>query len=192
MKAFLLRQVGAISRTYSVTPTPGEYLTVAVDASPWGMGGVLFDSQCDPKSWFATSITPEDTHRLQAIPGVCDFNTLWEALAILIALRLWGVGIKGANFHIRSDSLAACGAFVKLASRNPNLNLIAAELALDLSELVYDISMFTHIPGVTNTLADPLSRLWAPSPSEVPKELSRVSEAKAPARDREFWRSLAA
>jgi len=90
VKAFLLRQVGAICRTYSVSPTPGEYLTVAVDASPWGMGGVLFDSQYDPKSWFATSITPEDTHRLQAIPGVCDYNTLWEALAILIALRLWG------------------------------------------------------------------------------------------------------
>ena len=51
---------------------------------------------------------------------------------------------------------------VKLAAKAPTLNMIVAELALDLSRLEYELDAVTHIPGVTNTVADALSRVSMP------------------------------
>ena len=43
---------------------------------------------------------------------------------------------------------------MKLAAKAPTLNMIVSELALDLSRLEYELDIVTHIPGVTNIVAD--------------------------------------
>ncbi len=78
---------------------------------------------------------------------------------MLVAIRLWLPGTS-VLARVRADSLTALRSMVKLASRSPDLNLIARELALDAVLGLYTIGMATHIPGVSNKLPDDLSRMW--------------------------------
>eukprot|EP00969_Alexandrium_andersonii_P217545 9609593-Alexandrium_andersonii.AAC.1 len=61
----------------------------ATDASPWGMGAILATPE-GPVEYFGVPLTRPDLHRFHAVVGDPAHNTLWEALAIIIALRTWG------------------------------------------------------------------------------------------------------
>ena len=74
----------------------------------------------------------------------------------------------------------------RLSSPSPSLNLVMAEMALDASELTCGLTpadQLVHIPGVSNTVADPLSRMVSPSPLALPSELARSVPATPPFRD---------
>ena len=163
----------------------GSY--IATDACPWGMAGVRFEKH-KPVQWYATKLTAFDLRKFSATTGESKFNTTWEALALLIAIRLWlpGTCVKA---HVRSDSLSALRSMVKLTSTSPALNIIARELALDAVLGLYSIGLAVHIPGVSNTLPDDLSRMWAPKPHLFPAALGGIPESTPPPRDREFWRT---
>ena len=80
----------------------------------------------------------------------------------------------------------------KLSSPSPSLNLVMAELALDASELpcgLTPVDVLVHIPGVSNTVADPLSRAYSPSPLAFPSELARSVPETPPVRDVAYWRT---
>ena len=54
-----------------------------------------------------------------------------------------------------------------ISSPSPCLNLVMAEMTLDASELtcgLTPVDELVHIPGVSNTVADSLSRMFSPSP----------------------------
>ena len=160
---------------------------IATDACPWGYAGVKFERH-HPVAWFATPLTTDDLRRFHASRGESRHNTTWEALALLVAIRLWLPGTT-VTARVRSDSLSALRSMVKLASKSADLNLIARELALDSVHGLYTIGMATHIPGVSNILPDDLSRMWAPDPHAFPKALVGIPEHIAPPRDRTFWRT---
>eukprot|EP00969_Alexandrium_andersonii_P107050 4721824-Alexandrium_andersonii.AAC.1 len=61
-----------------------------MDASPWGMAGVLQDASGYVSYWF-DSLRAEDLERYQGLRGDPAFNALWEALAVLISLRVWRI-----------------------------------------------------------------------------------------------------
>ena len=66
------------------------------------------------------------------------------------------------------------------------MSLILAEIALD--DAVANASLeLHHIPGVSNVLADCLSRLFAPKPKALPLELSHVEMIPCQKRDHKFW-----
>ena len=157
----LLRQVrGPLVRVFPFVEhwaPVGDYL--ATDACPWGFAGVLF-KDFQPVGWFATPLTPADLRRFRAKRGESCHNTTWEALAILVAARIWLPGSR-LLARVKSDSLSAIRSVVKLASRSPALNLIARELALDSVLGLYTVGVAEHIPGIANVLPDDLSRLWA-------------------------------
>ena len=153
---------------------------------------MLFE-QGAPVSWYAQSITAYDLRHFNAKTGDPAFNTLWEALAILVALRLWQSKLHvGIRVEVRSDSLAAIRVMFKLASPDKRLNAVAREIALDLSQCVYSAEVFKHTPGVANTLADALSRLEAPQPKQFPKILMIVPRAHPQERHASFWRTSGA
>ena len=188
LHALLLGRHGPLVRMFPLQvhwAADGDY--IATDACPWGFAGVLFKDH-SPISWFATPLTGWDLRRFRARKGDSKHNTTWEALALLVAIRLWLPGTS-VLARVRSDSLSALRSMVKLASRSPDLNLIARELALDAVLGLYTIGMATHIPGVSNKLPDDLSRMWAPDPHVFPIELSGIPEVMAPPRDRTFWRT---
>ena len=87
--AFLRGQRGTIVRNFPFEPREDSFLTVATDASPWGIGGVLFREGL-PVAWFTDVLHPCDLERFQATVGDSAFTTLWETLAILVALRVCG------------------------------------------------------------------------------------------------------
>ena len=108
----------------------------------------------------------------------------------MMSIKKKGRGAGLATFRIRSDSLGALRAFMKLASKSPMLNAIARELSLDLAEGDYHIELLSHIPGVANTLADAASRLYAPEPKEIPATLVNVRRIILEPRGANFWRTF--
>jgi len=162
----------------------GDY--IATDACPWGFAGVLFRDN-SPIAWFATPISCADQRRFGK-KGDCKHNTTWEALAILVAIRIWLPGTQ-VLARIKSDSLSALRSMVKLASSSPALALIAREIALDSVLGLYTVGVATHIPGVSNMLPDDLSRMWAPEPHAFPTVLQAVPEHIAPERNHTFWKT---
>jgi hypothetical protein len=188
LHALLVGRHGPLVRTFAleeVWSPDGDY--IATDACPWGFAGVLFRNH-SPIAWYATPLTGLDLRRFRARKGDSSHNTTWEALALLVAIRLWLPGTS-VLARVRSDSLSALRSMVKLCSRSPHLNLVARELALDAVLGLYTIGMAVHIPGVSNKLPDDLSRMWAPEPHAFPAELHGVPEIQPPIRDGSFWRT---
>ena len=88
---------------------------------------------------------------------------------------------------MRSDSLGALRAIAKNGSGTPGVGTILRELSLEEAKLGSAISSLTHIPGISNTWADALSRLEAPEPKVVPVPLQHVTRAPAPMRNKAWW-----
>ena len=128
----------------------------ATDACPWGFARVLLES-FKPVAWYATPLTKNDLRKFRVRIGESKHNTTWEALARLVAVRLWFRGTR-VLVRVKADSLSALRSVVQLTS---NLNLIARELVLDAVLGLYTVGRATHIPGVSNRLPDKLSWMWA-------------------------------
>ena len=193
LTAFLSRQRGTLVRDHLWQELPEtDRLRICVDASPWGIGGVLMH-RTTPIAYFADGLGAQDLRRFQASLGDSAFNTVWEALAILVGLRLWRCRLAtSGSFEIRSDSLGALGATLKCASSSPGLNAVVAEIMLDEAEFSTRIAVLKHIPGVSNVWPDALSRLEAPSPKHLPHELACVERTFCCPRDSDFWITMKA
>ena len=118
---------------------------------------------------------------------------MWEALCILVALRLWSSHWLGCQcaLTINSDNISALVMTSKL--KITSSELIAQELALLLSEASYMPRHVVHVPGVLNAWADALSRLSDPSRKYmIPAELRDVPRAFPTRRSERFYSTLAA
>ena len=105
-----------------------------------------------------------------------------------MAIKVWRANHVGFLIALRSDSLGALSILAKGSSKNANISLVASELALEQAEFSVGLESLTHIPGISNTIPDALSRLWAPCARSIPSSLEGVPRTAAPARDRMFWR----
>ena len=188
--AFFRRSKGTVVRQFrhgAVYAT--RSLTIDVDASPWGYGGVLYlDGR--PVEYFAEGISDEDVCRFKIVIGSPRDQALLETLALLIAVRLWKGHIINHEWSttVRSDSSAALGATCKLRSKDPRMNEVVRELALDLAEGRYELDFLKHVPGVENVLPDRLSRISQPGAIDtIPTELMTVGRAVAQRRDSSWW-----
>ena len=88
--------------------------------------------------------------------GDCKGQQYWEALAILVSLRIWGKHFRAgrARLHVRGDSVVALTLASKLASSAPLLNALGAEISLEL-EMLEIAEVFTaHTPGKLLTLVN--------------------------------------
>ena len=144
--------------------------------------------------YLADSVTEEDVDILDIERGSHKHQAVLEFLALLVAVRVWKevIGRQRWTVKIRTDSTAALGAACRLRSSDPRMNAIARELALDLAEAQYELDLLEHLPGISNELADALSRLSQPgSPAMVPNALARAMRAKVEARSRSWWRAKA-
>ena len=107
--------------------------------------------------------------------GDCKTQGASEALAIWKALKIWGKFLRGkhTSISVKSDSIVALALTNKLASASPAMNFLGAELALLAEALDLGGVKTAHIAGVTNELADFLSRITSPGTSKTawPKEL---------------------
>ena len=143
-----------------------------------------------PLEFFGDSLTRPDLVRFHATLGDPAFNTTWEALAVLVAIRLWrNKRHLSASLLLKSDSLGTLSAMRKQSARSPGLSLILAELALEEAELANGFTDLEHIPGVSNVWPDALSRLSAPEPNTIPPELRGATRRTPPPRPSRFYLS---
>eukprot|EP00971_Amphidinium_carterae_P334202 6469348-Amphidinium_carterae.1 len=141
------------------TPPSLPKLMLVVDASPWGFGAFA-QMNGQVISYLAGAWTDCDLERLQAEIGNHRFQAAFEALALLIAMRVWKRWWLGSHCQLlaKSDSMAALAVFEKQRSANPVLNMIAREMALDRAEAAFEpVVDLAHVPGKLNEWADALS-----------------------------------
>jgi len=192
--AFLSKAHGAVSRTFSTETFlgAGKQIAITVDASPWGLGGVITEND-QVIEFFSDRITDEDLaiHSIQR--GDHRAQQCLEGLATLVALRTWSRFWTNQRvfLHVRGDSITALTMLLEMRAAGTTMMVIAREIALDISESVYSPSLISHIPGISNVLSDTLSRLHAPGGAySLPVSLRNVPQAQCALRDEPFTERL--
>ena len=116
-----------------------------------------------------------------------------EALALLVAVRMWLPRFKEQRITVlvvRGDNIAALQMAAKMQPKSPSLGIIARELALDLASASYAIDLVQHIVGLSNGVADALSRKFQDGKNfKVPHILRLASEVLPPSRPHSWWKS---
>ena len=126
----------SFSRVFGETRPPTEFELI-FDASPWGLGGVLTTAKSGiALQFFHEPLTEEDFARFNVQAGDAKGQQYWEALSLLVGLKLWAplVAKSSAIVQVKSDSVTALQCTAKLASSSPLLNGIGAEIALVLGD----------------------------------------------------------
>ena len=162
------------------------------DASPWGYGALLYVDGVLVE-WLAEAITDIDVDIMQHARGQSDGQQSWEALVLLIAIRQWDSYWRNevVELEVMSDSISALTVVAKLKATGRGPNIVARELALDLSASPFRPRVFSHLPGVTNTAADSLSRIFDVGASKNIASICRgIHQAKVPTRGLEWWRTV--
>jgi hypothetical protein len=193
LEAFMLGNAGAIVREWSLASYIGACTCVdlVLDASPYGLGGFITINS-KPVEFFAQELSSFDFKFFGAGRGESEGQQTWEALAILVAVRMWKRYFKHyrAQLHITGDNMSALQLLATLKTRGVGPSRIARELALDLAEGDWGPDDVAHLPGVSNRTSDVLSRKFDPHKSfALPAYLEGVEEAFPPVRGTEYFRS---
>ena len=110
VKIIFLRKERPDKETFRLKIPESCWMVISVDASPWGLRGILHQNE-RIVGWFADIIQDNDLRVLHAEKANPAFQTTWEALAILVAVRLWlKSNHDGIRVRVRSDSLSALSA----------------------------------------------------------------------------------
>lgn len=186
--ALLENEHGTLKRTFdpNLEDTGWEVIT---DACPWGIGGVLYHNKV-AKRWFASHLPSELLNKFKASVGDPSFNTLWEAVALLVALRLWLPSTdRRLSTRIKSDNVGALRTLLKLTSPSQAMGVVAREVALDVAAGNYQITELEHVPGVTNVVVDALSRMWSPEPLPFPLQIGEECRDPVPDFGSKYWKA---
>ena len=191
--SFLAGLQGPLSRTWNTDffHAPDDGLMFVLDASPYGLGGVLFDGE-SPVAYFGSKLTKDDVKIHKHAIGDCAGQQIWECLVVLVAMRAWKhLWLpRKSSVTLRSDNYSA----LAMASRMKvpsSANLIGRELALLYTNASFEPRFVDHVPGIANTLSDDLSRLAdTHNPHEVPASLKHLTPTLIPRRTRAWYSSL--
>ena len=172
----------------------GTRIDIIVDACSWGIGAIL-SVDGYPHEYMAIPTTEEDArHMGLELSHDSRCQQAFEALAMLIALRFWKYHWinRRSVIHIQGDNTSALSLVTKMQTHSQSIGVVARELALDVSDAVYEPQVATHVPGVANVAADTLSRKFDPEFAySLPPILASAQEVHPPQRDATWWRSLA-
>ena len=123
---------GTLSRIYTLSSYLGEgdRITITTDASPLGLGAFLVITGTIAEFAFDL-ITLEDQRRLLATTAGPSGQQVWEALAVLAALRLWKHAWMNRRIvlEVKSDSATALVLLIKLKATGIGAGLISREVA---------------------------------------------------------------
>ena len=179
--AFLQGVVGDINRRFHISAyrRDGSAVRIVSDASPWGIGAYL-QVEGAMVSWFSCAVDQHAQDYLKIVVGSSEAQQTLEALAILVALRLWkqSWALVRSTLEVRADNVSALTAVACMRAKGYGVNLVAREMALDLSDGCYRPDICTHTPGVASSIADGLSRRFQPGVTFVlPAALAQVPQA---------------
>ena len=138
-----------------------------VDASPWGLGAYLQINGVITEYAFGP-VTSDDEAILGIKAGGSEGQQCWEALVVLAALRLWSSmwRERRITLEVKGDSVTALTMLINMKADGWGTSVIAREVALDIAEALYEPMVGAHVPGISNIIADTLSR-----PDNIEKHL---------------------
>ena len=89
-----------------------------LDASPYGYGGVLVINGV-VVAYFADTISRHDVRIMQTEAGKAEGQQTWEALCLLIAMRIWSAHwmTRRSILCVKSDNKAALTLVAKLKAK---------------------------------------------------------------------------
>lgn len=94
--------------------------------------------------------------------------------------------------RLRSDNMSALVLFSRLKTHSKQLSVIARELALDLGAAAFRPEVAQHLPGISNVIADQLSRRFQPGKVfALRPSLAKAKAVVPPPRKLSWWKSLA-
>ena len=159
-------------------------VVIRTDASPYGMGGILF-YKGNPQKWWASALTPDDLSLFAATIGDPAFQAEWELLAILTSVVARADCLQSCLVGmIESDIWAALNATMKMASSTPSMNALGAEIGIRMASYRAYFQV-AHVPGVCNVECDALSRLSCGY--QVPASLLEVARTGGTSRRGSFF-----
>ena len=185
IRAFFHTHAAApITRTFHLRAhlNLGVKICITTDASPWGIGGFI-TADGIVVGYFMDAISSQDERVLGQRRGTHEGQQCFEALASLVALRLW-VKLWATGrciLAVRSDNMTTCALVRDLKGKSTGLNLIASELALDIADATHEPDVVQHTPGLQNKIADVLSRSHEPGVDwELPAILKNTTVHATP------------
>ena len=149
----------------------GQCWAVVFDASPWGGGAVLYHGQ-KPVEYMATAWSDALCQRLQVSRGESRCLACFEALVALSAIEKWCCQGLLREVALVGDNLAALSVAISLRGKG-DLAQVCREVAL--RQAWYGLHVAVgHLPTELNTIADALSRLFAPQAAALPVQLGKA------------------
>ena len=194
LNAFFQGDVAGLQRHLSLEAytRQGDIIEVGTDASPWGMGGWISVNGSIIED-YSSPISNDDTQILEFAVGDSDGQQIWEALSILVALRLWKQRTldRRASLCIRGDNVGALVLICKMRPASAKQAIIAREIALEFAASAF-IPDVVHTPGIANVIADALSRTSAPGYATSVTHIALThSVLRTPqTRNRQWYKSL--
>ena len=138
-------------------------------------------------------MSPDDEAVFDTAAGSSVGQQSWEALAILIALRIWVSHWKDkrVNLKVRGDNVGALTLILKMRPSSSAQAIVAREVALLLACSSFPPDA-VHTPGVSHVIADQLSRIDAPGGerSSLHPALIPAARTNVPERPRTWYKSL--
>jgi len=167
-------------------------MSFVFDASPFGLGGFLCINGTIVE-YFSSALTPFDCNMFNAPLGDAMGQQTWEALALLVGLKLWLPLWKSHRvaLAVEGDNVGALTLLSKFKAAGKGPGMIAREMALLFSEASFEPRCISHIPGISNIIADMLSRKHDPKKSyTLPAALAHAREVFPPPRNKDYYLSL--
>ena len=197
-RAFFSGENHALRREFRLATFLNKGLRVRIisDACPWGLGAVLLYNRAII-AYFSSALDKEDEEMAGVKIGDPSGQQVWEALALLQALKLWAKHWKreGLDLMVSSDSVTALSVMISLRQRpgSKGLATVVKEMALEFSRSSYRPRWHQHIPGIANDVADRLSRRFQPGVQfRLPSVLKLAKEDKVSSRVPSFYTCLSA
>ena len=192
--AFLEHEKGTINRVYTLQAHRGggEKVLICSDACPWGFGAALFIGGV-AVAYFTAKLQETDFEIFQQKMGDPAGQQAWEALAIVVSLRLWLPYWRRTRvtLEVRADNITALTMLTTFKGSGHSMGILAREVALDIGCGIFRPDICAHSPGVAHKVADALSRRYAPDfDYALPSCLAKAAEIAEPARPRSYFRSL--
>ena len=180
-----LKDEKALVRRYSLLRrlAPVEF-GLRTDASPFGMGGILFRyGTGEIVGFWADELNESDLSLFGAVKGDPKWQSEWELYAVLVSVVVFEGIVKDKKMALQTDNTATMRASMVLKSPTATMNAIASEIALRLDRNMTNFEVAEHIPGLLNHVADSLSRLS--EGAKLPECLVAAQRFQAPCRSRD-------
>ena len=163
-------------------------VTIATDASPEGLGGVLIVNH-QLIGALASPVTEIEAKDFEFELGTPASQGIVEALALVVALDHRGRKLEGMKVELtlQSDSVTALAMIHNKSASTPALNMLGASIGILLERHQVEHVKLQHVPGVANVVPDYLSRPSTWATKALPSALEGIKVASCKARGADFY-----